>query len=176
MGVKTKMDVEAVRREYKAGQLSVNAIALMHGVGAHSVERMARRRGWDRDLEGKVRDAVTVKLSGVDVPPHEDSVEADREIIDMAAERGVAVVRSHRKDLRKLAGIRDALADNLTKILAKHPDANLEFMGKHESLGDLMLKLSRTGAMLIEKERQAFSLDESGSSVPIVPVIDYRAE
>ena len=101
--MKPTPDWELAERLYRTGQLSLRTIAAQVGVTEAAIRKRAKKAGWARDLTEKVRQAVRAKLvraSGTQPPAREGPPRTEREDIEQAAENAVAVVRSHRKDLR----------------------------------------------------------------------------
>lgn len=163
---KPKTDWEAIEREFRAGQLSIRAIASAHGVTDTAIRKKAKAEGWQRSLANKVREAVREKLVRTDGSQDgSQSLRAsDSEIVENAALRGLAVVTSHRKDLQQLHGLKRVLADRLSEVLhGGNPDGPC--LGDKESPGDLLEKLSRITARLIPLERQAHNLDAEPEDV-----------
>lgn len=159
-------DWEAIEREYRAGQLSIRAIATAHGVSEGAIRKKAKAEGWTRALAEKVRDAVREKLvrtdaeSGTQEGTHSQRA-SDSKIVEAAALRGLEIVTSHRKDIKQLHGLKRVLADRLSVVLhGGEPDGPC--LGEKESPSDLLEKLSRVTARLIPLERQAHNLDEDG--------------
>src|ERR1700722_16688701 len=95
------VDWEAIEREYRAGQLSVREIARTSGVTETAIRKHAKADGWTRALAEKVREAVREKLVRSDGSQSGSQSPRDAEIIDMAAARGVEVVRQHRATLSR---------------------------------------------------------------------------
>ncbi|RVJ77559.1 hypothetical protein [Sinorhizobium meliloti] len=153
---KPRADWEAIEREYRAGQVSLRAIASAHGITEGAIRKKAKAEGWQRALADKVRQAVREKLVRTDgTQPQRAS---DSEIIEGAAIRGLNVITSHRKDLQQLHGLKRVLAERLsTYMQGVTPDGPC--LGDKESPGDLLEKLSRITARLIPLERQAHNLD-----------------
>ncbi|EHK78061.1 putative phage-like protein [Sinorhizobium meliloti CCNWSX0020] len=157
---KSRADWEAIEREYRAGQISLRAIATAHGITEGAIRKRAKAEGWQRALAEKVRQAVREKLVRTDgtqdgTQPQRAS---DSEIIEGAALRGLNIVTSHRKDLQQLHGLKRVLAERLsTYMQGVAPDGPC--LGDKESPGDLLEKLSRITARLIPLERQAHNLD-----------------
>lgn len=163
---KPKTDWEAIEREFRAGQLSIRAIASAHGVTDTAIRKKAKAEGWQRSLANKVREAVREKLVRSDGSQDgSQSLRAsDSEIVENAALRGLAVVTSHRKDLQQLHGLKRVLADRLSTVLhGGDPDGPC--LGDKESPGDLLEKLSRITSRLIPLERQAHNLDAEPEDV-----------
>ncbi len=155
-----KADWEAIEREYRAGQLSVRAIATAHGVAESAVRKRAQRDGWERALAERVRESVKEKLvrtDGAQAGAHPQRAH-DAAIVETAALRGLEVVTSHRRDLTQLHGLKRILAGRLAAHLNSEPIEGPCF-GEKESPGDLLEKLSRVTTRLIPLERQAYSLD-----------------
>ena len=160
---KPRADWEAIERAYRAGQLSLRAIASAHGITEGAIRKKAKAESWQRALADKVRQAVREKLVRTDgetgtqhgTQPQRAS---DSEIIEGAALRGLTVITTHRKDLQQLHGLKRILAERLSTFLqGVTPDGPC--LGDKESPGDLLEKLSRITARLIPLERQAHNLD-----------------
>lgn len=144
------VDWEAIEREYRAGQLSVSEIGRQHGVSHTAINKRAKRDGWTRNLAERVREEVSARLVSEGV-----SAATARETIKAAAERGVEIVRQHRRDLSRdnarvdrLAGKLDAMIDGVSDLKAL------------ETAQGIQESIARTRAKLIPLERQAFSLDD----------------
>lgn len=158
---KPRTDWEEIEREYRAGQISLRAIAAAHGITEGAIRKKAKAERWQRALAGKVREAVREKLLRDDSGTQDGTQKqraTDEEVIEGAALRGLAVVTSHRKDLQQLHGLKRVLADRLSVYLqGGAPDGPC--LGDKESPGDLLEKLSRITSRLIPLERQAHNLD-----------------
>lgn len=160
-------DWEAIERDYRAGQLSIRELSRSHGPSDTAIRKRAKRYGWTRNLAESVRSAVRDRLIQEEVRGADIAA-----AVDAAAERGVTVVRMHRRDIRQaaeiVAGLFAELKDenaHLTDLLATAMDA--EKVDKR-LLHALSLP-SRTSAArqlagalkdLVTLERRAFNLDE----------------
>lgn len=92
-------DLIAIEADYRAGVMSVRAIAAKHGVSESVIRKWAKNADppWQRDLTGKVQEAARAQIvrsahhayDGVRTP-------TERELIDAAARSIVQVVREHR--------------------------------------------------------------------------------
>lgn len=60
-------DWEAIERAYRAGSLSVRAIAERHNISDTAIRSKAEKNGWARDLTDQVRQAAKSKLVRTDV-------------------------------------------------------------------------------------------------------------
>lgn len=160
MPAPSKVDWEAVGREYRAGQLSLREIGRIHNVSDTAIRKKAKAEGWERDLTEQVQAAVRAKLVREDgsQPGSQAQRANDREIVQTVAARAVEVVRSHQRSLAQLNAIGDILATRL----AQHLDGvatDGPGLGDKESPSDMLEKLSRTRQRSIQLERQAFNLD-----------------
>ena len=162
------VDWEAIEREYRAGQLSVNAIAKSHGITEGAIRKKANTQGWGkRDLADAVREKVREKLVRREVRSDNANTE---EIIDAASERGAAVIETHRKDINKLREIEQQLLTELgdpdnppTKLyLAQYQGQVIQqIVGiAVTERASALQALSSVQHKRIQLERQAFNLDE----------------
>lgn len=162
-----QVDWEAVEREYRAGQLSVREIARQYDVTEGAVRKKAKAGDWTRNLDEQVRQKVRDDLVRKEVRTADP-----REAIDVAAARGVEVVRQHRRSLGKLHGMAVTMADiaqaRIDHALGNLPDddplvvAAALLISDRESVSDVIEKAGRTVQRLVPLERQAFNLDEKG--------------
>jgi transposase-like protein len=173
-------DWEKIEQQYRVGQLSVREIARQHDVSESAVRKKAKERNWQRDLTKKVREKVRSKLVRKEV---RTQTATDEEIAEAAADIGAEVVTLERKDisagrtlamslLDELAGMTDNKDDydklgELMKDGAESVDRLNEAYRKVISMPqrvDAMKKLAETLKTLIALERQAYSLDDDGST------------
>lgn len=168
-------DVEAVEREYRAGQLSVREIGHRHSVHEATIRKWVKKFGWSRDLSRDVHRETLAKLQREEEksPGARHEPKTDREIVEHAGERGAAVVRGHRGKLAsvqalavRLFGELDATTTHIGEIeaLLLEKDPNKRDKAAHKAI----TLQSRTFAMnalvaalknLIILERQAYNLD-----------------
>ncbi len=172
MAERRQIDWEAIEREYRAGQLSVSEIGRQQGVSHTAINKKAKAQGWTRNLTEKVRQEVSARLVS-------DGVSADnvRQTVELAAARGVEVVRSHRQDIssarslvRLLMGqlveaatsrdqIEDAIhAETSDDDNAQRRNQMLRAVSLSSHAG-VAKDLSAALKNLIPLERQAFNLD-----------------
>lgn len=145
-------DWEAIERAYRAGQLSVRAIAEKFGVSHPAVSKRAKKEGWQRDLTEQVRAAVKRKVTkAVTTKGNHSDVVTDAEIIEEAAEAGASVVLAHRSDLAMWRGIANKLCAALAEMDVTDDNHN-DFARSLNAGVDAQLKL-------IKGERQAYNLD-----------------
>lgn len=172
-------DWEAIEREYRAGQLSVSEIGRQHGVSHTAINKRAKKEGWTRDLTAKVRQEVSARL----VSPEVSATNA-REAIELAATRGVTLVRQHQQSLGRAHRIAeklmaelergtddtDAIEEAIVEATADDQNSNrrnamLKAVSLPSRAGTLR-ELSQALKNLIPLERQAFNLDDGGGDEP----------
>jgi hypothetical protein len=146
-------DWEAIERAYRAGSLSVRAIADKHGISDTAIRSKAKKNGWSRDLTEQVRQAAKNKLVRTEVRTKSSHCEprTDDEIVEEAATEAAAVVLAHRADLAQWRTIATKLCDALQDI--EVTEDNIGDFSRSLNAGvDAQLKV-------IKGERQAYNLD-----------------
>lgn len=172
-------DWEAIERAYRAGALSIRAIADRHGVSDTAIRKRAKAGNWERDLSEQVRKEVRNKLVRGEVRDDQPAnPENDAEIIEEAAQEGATVVRSHRRDIRKATNLADLLMDDLLLTVRKREEIEdaIEDETREDKNGmrrasmlaavalpsnaKTLFQLSSAMKNLQILERQAFGLDD----------------
>lgn len=172
-------DWEAIERAYRAGALSIRAIAERQGVSDTAIRKRAKAGGWERDLSEQVRKEVRNKLVRGEVRDDQPAnPENDAEIIEEAAQEGATVVRSHRRDIRKATNLADLLMDDLLLTIRKREEIEdaIEDETREDKNGmrrasmlaavalpsnaKTLFQLSSAMKNLQILERQAFGLDD----------------
>lgn len=182
MPAKPKHDWEAIEREYRAGQLSVSEIARQHGCSHTAINKKAKANHWLRNLVERVRERIETKLVSEEVSETNASA-----AVETAADRGVALVRSHRKDIGAGRLIVGVLMQELQETVAKrdeveeaiHDDTPHHTDSKRRALmmravslpsrAATVRELSQTLKNLIPLERQAFNIDAKPGDDPTDP-------
>lgn len=176
-GAKPATDWEAIEREFRAGQLSVSEIGRQHGISHTAINKRAKREGWTRDLSERVRKEVSARLVSDGV-----SAEGVRETIQVAAARGVQLVREHRQDIGQNRSAVTKLIEELHTTIAHIDEIEDDIIdetsgdkdGKRRARMLAAVALpSRAGVAstlanalktLIPLERQAFNLGDGAPS------------
>lgn len=92
-----------IEADYRAGVLSLRAIAGEHGISEGAIRKRAKKDGWQRDLGAKIRakaealvreEAVREEVRAAHCVP-------EREIIEANAELQANLIRTHRKDITR---------------------------------------------------------------------------
>ena len=181
-----KYDREAIEADYRAGQLSLRAIADKHGCAESTIRKWALKYGWSRDLSKQVKAVTKAKLTNKAVetaPPREDGKPfTEAQIIDYASNDAVAVVTAHRSLAAEYLQITQTygakLREQLTtgRLMVQAPngdpieiDIPLEYVGK--CLNSATQSLDR----LVKIQRQAYSMDDKDET-PTDPLEDLTNE
>lgn len=146
-------DWEAIHSLYRAGLLSIRAIADRFNVSDTAIRSKAKKNGWQRDLTDKVRQAVNAKVvrTNVRTPGSQSEPRTDDEIIDDVSNEAAAVVLAHRTSLAQWRGIAGKLSDALSDMDVTANNAS-DFARSLNAGVDAQLKV-------IKGERQAYNLD-----------------
>lgn len=149
-------DWEAIHSLYRAGLLSIRAIADRFDVSDTAIRSKAKKNGWSRDLTTQVRQAAKDKLVRTEVRTisSQQEVRTDEEIIEDAASEAASVVLAHRVDLAQWRGIANKLSAFLS-VTAVTEDNHGDFARSLNAGVDAQLKV-------IKGERQAYNLDAEG--------------
>jgi len=146
-------DWEAIERAYRAGSLSLRAIADKFNSNEGTIRSRAKKHGWQRDLSEQVRTATQGKLSRTasrnDVTQRD--AREDAEIIEEASDEAASVVLAHRSGLAMWRGIADKLCVALADMEVTE-DNHDKFARSLNAGVDAQLKV-------IKGERQAYNLD-----------------
>lgn len=144
---RVKYDWATIEEQYRAGQLSVNAIAKQHGCSEGAIRKKAKQHGWERDLSEKVRREVRAKLVRTEIRTNA----TEEEIIEAAASTGAQIVQQHRSRLARASSIAERLMVEL-----ENPAEDMELSKRASTLRTLTEALDR----VVKLERQAYNLDE----------------
>jgi len=170
---KPPTDWEAIEKEYRAGQLSEAQIARQYNISRAAIQKKAKKNGWNRDLSEKVRTEVAARLVAEGLQEARGSA-----TIEMAAARGVALVREHRQDIGTNRKAVTKLIDELHSVIEHRGEIEEDIEaetaddkgGKRRarmlaavalpSRAQTASTLAQALRTLIPLERQAFSLDK----------------
>ncbi|MCK5540210.1 MAG: hypothetical protein KAI69_04715 [Deltaproteobacteria bacterium] len=166
-----QIDWAGIRKEHRAGQLSLRECARQFGISEGAIRKHAKKHEWgNRLLAKKVRDAVREKLVRNQVRIPSAKQQTDEEIVDEVAERGFKVVTLHRADIDRLREMEQTLLAELGNI--KNPPTKLhicQFQGEVTQTVVRIPVTERAAALnnlanvqhkRIALERIAWSLDE----------------
>ena len=178
---------DQIKSEWLSGQLSISDISRNYGPSRTAIRKKARAHGWPARaaLADEVRMEIQSQLLTEDEVPGEVPPSEASEIVESAAKRGVAIVRSQRQLLARLLGIADGTLKELKEMqlitretLEKRPTkARAQLVAAlSKAKLDGMRAVSQVLSQAIPLERQAYSLDDDkGGAVPIKYVApDYK--
>ncbi|MBO9483788.1 hypothetical protein [Salinisphaera sp. G21_0] len=151
-GKRKSIDWEAIEADYRAGQLSIRALADKHGTKNSTVRSRAKKEGWERDLSGQVKQAAKNKLSRT-VSHTSVAQIGEREIVDQASNEAVTLVLMHRHGIAEYRQI----AARLSAYLMDAEITNDNHQNIARSLNSGIDALAKA----IKLERQAFNLDDN---------------
>lgn len=182
MAERKQIDWEGVERDYSAGLLTLREIGDKYGTTHTSVKKRADKEGWSRDLSAKIAAAAEKKVSK-EMVSREVSTEtavAEKAIIEAGAQAIVDIKLSHRRDIARGRKLISSLFDELEsctdnrelfeqlgEMLRNEDDKGMDKLNdiyqKVISLPqriDGVKKLSEALRVLIDKERQAFDIQD----------------
>lgn len=184
-------DLIAIEADYRAGVMSVRAVAAKHGVSEGAVRKWAKAATppWQRDLTAKVQEAARAQLvrsthhayDGVRTP-------TERETVEVGARAVVLVVREHRGAIQAGQQMVGMLLGQLQEAAANRCQLEeiVEIETKDDQGGQRRAMLMRAVSLpqhastmkdlatamkhLIGLERQAFGLvDKTDPDPPVKP-------
>lgn len=111
----TKVDWDAVERDYRAGILSLREIASIQGITHGAINKRAKRDGWTRDLAAKIKAKADelVSREAVSTSVSTEKAVTEREIIEANAQRIAQVRGEHRGDINRARTLSMALLAEL---------------------------------------------------------------
>lgn len=153
-------DWEAIEKAYRAGSVSVRAIADEHQTKEGTIRSRAKTHGWMRDLTDLVRTATQQKISRSTSRTDftQPDVREDAQIVDEASSKRAGVVIGQISRLEVWEGVARKLAESLSNTVVT-ADNQAEFARALNAGVDAELKL-------IKAERQAYGIDESNGEEP----------
>jgi hypothetical protein len=179
-------DWERIEADFRAGLLSVREIAAAQGVSHVAIGKRAKRDGWERDLNAKIKaraDALVTSRTVTKEVTAERAV-TDRAIVEANAEVIASVRLAHRKDIGAARSLAMTLLSELQAQTGNVPE--LEKLG--ELLGEdfvpdralatfnavlslpgrvkTMKDLGDTLHKLIGLERDAYNIGSGGDAPP----------
>ncbi len=107
---RSKIDWDAVERDYRTGKFTLRELEAKHGVSYAQISRRSTKQGWTKDLREVIRQATDAALL------RETVTEAQKdatETVVVAAELNKSVILGHRRDLQ---ATRDVASDLLGEL------------------------------------------------------------
>lgn len=181
MSEKATTDWERVEQHYRAGLLSVREIASTCSVSHVAIHKRAKREGWVRDLQAKIKAKADSLVNSelVNTEVNKETLVTERNIVEANAQVIANIRIAHRTDigryrnlanklLEELEGLTDNrdLFDQLGELMLKPDDNGLDKLNdlyrkviELPSRTKVMKELGETLKNLIALERQAYNVD-----------------
>lgn len=181
MTERKQVDWEGVERDYSAGLLSLRELADKYGVAHVTIKKKADRLEWSRDLSAKINAEAERRANSATANSDANSKKAtEKEIVQANAQAIVDIKLSHRKDIARGRNLAAKLFDELEEctenkelfeqlgdLLRDESDRGIDRLNdiykKVISLPhrvDAVKKLAETLRIFIDKERQAFDIQD----------------
>lgn len=109
---RSKIDWDAVERDYRTGKFTLRELEAKHGVSYAQISRRSTKEGWTKDLREVIRQATDAALL------HETVMEAQKdatETVVVAAELNKRLILGHRHDLQATRDVASALLGELSR-------------------------------------------------------------
>ncbi len=172
---------EAIERDYRVGVRAVTAIAHEHGISEGAIRKRAKRDGWVRDLNAKVRAKADelVRKAEVRTQVREDQRLTESRQIEVEANIQKGVRLAQRADIKRSRALCMRLLTELEKQTNQVPE--LQALGEilrspddkgQDKLSDIyqavislpertktMKALAEALRILVSLEREAFGID-----------------
>lgn len=171
MGRRTDIDWEAIERDYRAGALSVLALARAHEVSSSQVRVKAQKHGWTRDLSAAIEARTRAKISAIDISTiveesarlsADKSAESIRSAIEHASDIATGIIIKHRASLR--ADIERARS---VEALFDEHMSSVESVRDIATLAQAFKSVVDAKAKIMEQERQAFGIKDDPTGVNV---------
>lgn len=177
---KPATDWERVEHHYRAGVLSVREIASTCSVSHVAIHKRAKREGWTRDLQAKIKAKADslVNTELVNSQVNKEALVTERGIVEANAQAIANIRIAHRTDIGRYRRLANTLLEELEGVteeratikelidqLKDSDDADgalLDLASKIASLPNrtkVMKELGETLKTLIALERQAYNVD-----------------
>jgi len=175
MAKRKSIDWESIGNEYRTGQLSNVAIGKIHGVSEGAIRKKAKEYGWEKDLSKQVREKVREKLVRSQVRNKNANPE---EIVEAASNRGVKIIKLHRKDIHNLKAeeqkILKELGESPTRLWVGQYQGKIitkAFAIPVTDRAQALNNLANVQHKRIQLERQAWNLNDTGDGETIEDVL-----
>jgi len=185
MAEKRVIDWDAIEREYIPAIRSLRDIGAEFGVTEAAIRKKAKRDGWERNLDEKIKfkaDALVRKMEVRKESSQKISSVSEKEIIETTANIQATITLKHREKISKHQSLCDKLLeelidqtvspDELKQLgeLMVDPEANYDKLNAiyHKVIStpsriDSMKKLSETAKTLVGLERQVYGIADNAN-------------
>lgn len=180
----SKVDWEAVERDYRAGILSLREIGSRHGCTEGAIRKRAKKEGWTRDLEAKIQQKAEdlVRKQAVRDEVRSSQSANEKEIVEANAQAILTVRMSHRSDIaasrdlsRQLLEELKFQTNNMPLLLQLGDLLRCENENGQDKLNDLYQKLisltgrSKTMKDLVDSLKTLIGLEREAYNIGAEP-------
>lgn len=192
MGEEKKVtDWERVELDYRAGLLSVREIADARGCSHTAINKRAKKEGWERDLQAKIRAKADSMVSKREVSKEvsAERMETERNVVEANAHVIADIRMAHRKDIKRsrtlcLSLLEEVESQTINPELYEELGEMLRSEDKNgadrrndlynkviSSAGRIssMKQLAETLRILVALEREAYSISNEDPTTSDVP-------
>lgn len=136
---KPTTDWEKIERLYRAGTLSLREIATPNGISEAAIRKKAKKEGWTRDLQGKIKARADdlVRKAEVRKQVRTENVETERVLVEATAQVIADIRMAHRKDIAQNRALVKSLLEEV-----EHQTLNREL---YEALGEMLRQPDKYG-------------------------------
>lgn len=113
---KKVIDWERIEVDFRAGVMSLREIADRYGITHGAINKRAKRDGWERDLNAKIKAkaAILVSKQAVSSEVSTKTLVTEKEVVEANATAIANVIRGHRAGIGKLQAMCDSMTEELT--------------------------------------------------------------
>jgi len=176
---RSKIDWDAVERDWRTGKFTSREIASKYGVSHTAINQRARDGQWTQDLSEHIRQATNAKLTQALVSNEvAGNFQALSTTVQIAAEINAQVILKHRTGLQRITNIKERLLDQIEQAaqqlpelaaaieMVRNPDENgldkandaLRKAMSRTALVDDLKKLAEVDEKVRKGEREAFNI------------------
>lgn len=143
------IDWEAIEREYRAGIMTLRAMAGQHGITEGTIRARAKKEDWPRDLSAKIAAQTEALLRKAEL---RTDYATERESVKAAASLQADYIFKSRKDITK--------QEEITQRLIEELETCGDDLSKRASINK---QLAETRKILIGLQRQALNIKDGES-------------
>ena len=164
MGRRSDIDWEPIERDYRAGKLSIVAVAKAHGVSRTQLNAKAKNEGWTRDLSEAIAERTKAKIAVIDVAQlveqsatqsANQSAKTIQSAIEQASDIAAGIIIKHRAgirlDMERAETVSELLEDALSQA-----DGIKDILTVTQAIKNL----SDVRCKLRDQERTIYGLDK----------------
>jgi hypothetical protein len=140
------IDWESIERDYRAGVLTLRALASQHGISEGAIRLKAKKEDWPRDLSAKIAAKVDDLLRKKEL---RNNYATEKESVANTAQMQADYIFSSRKDISK--------QEEITQRLVEELETCGDELGEKVKINKA---LAETRKILIGLQRQALNIQD----------------